>query len=174
MLIIIIGVLKSDISFDCLTVWYETNIVEYSYDENADALVWDFLWDSYFVDYGSRDISFINDGQIDSTIELSIDGEFENINIQLYVENELYQEIPITVRVENYEKLYYSSKENEFEISKILTNGTKQSLFTLNNIDFSKDNVLRIPPNKSCKISLDSETDILSAKLTVFIYHYAV
>lgn len=169
-----LGVLISQIDIDCLTVWYEINIVEYSYDENADALVWDFPWDSYFVDYGNRDISFINDGQIDSTIELSIDGEFENINIQLYIENELYQEIPITVRVENYEKLYYSSKENEFEISKILTNGTKQSLFTLDNIDFSKDNVLRIPPNKSCKISLDSENDILSAKLTVFIYHYAV
>ena len=169
-----LGVLVSQIQFDCLTVWYEVKSIDYSYDESSNALIWDFPWDSYFVDYGNRNIEFINDGQIDSIIELEVDGEFENINLQLYVENELYQEIPITVRIEQYEKLFYSSKENEFEISKILTDGTKQSLFTLDNIDFSKDNVMRIPPNKSCKIVLDSTVDIESAKLKIYIYHLVV
>lgn len=168
------NILVSQISFDCLTLWYETNIVKYEMDDEEDAIVWDFQWDSYFVDYGSRDIEFLNDGQVDSSIELVVDGEFEDITIQLYIENELYQEVPIDVRVENYEKLYYSSKENEFEISKILTNGTKESLFTLNYINFSNDNVIRVPANKSCKISLDSQTDIMSAKLTIFIYYLAV
>lgn len=168
------NVLISQVSFDCLTLWYETKIVEYEMDEEENALVWDFMWDSYFVDYGSRDIEFLNQGQVDSAIELTIDGEFEDLTIQLYLENDLYQEVPINVRVENYEKLFYSSKENEFEISKILTDGTKESLFTLDYIDFSKDNVIRVPANKSCKISLDSETDIASAKLTIFIYYLAV
>lgn len=168
------NVLISQISFDCLTLWYETKIVEYEMEEDENGLVWDFMWDSYFVDYGSRDIEFLNQGQVDSAIELTVDGEFENIELQLYLENELYQEVPINVRVENYEKLFYSSKENEFEISKILTDGTKESLFTLNHINFSKDNVIRVPANKSCKISLDSETDITSAKLTIFIYYLAV
>ena len=169
-----LGVLASQVSFDCLTLWYETNTVNYSYDDSENALIWDFVWDSYFVDYGNRDIEFLNEGQTDSAIELEIDGEFEDLNIQLYIENELYQEIPINVRVENFEKLFYSSKENEFEISKILSDGTKQSLFTLDNIDFSKDNVIRIPNNKSCKITLDSETDITSAKLLVYIYYLTV
>ena len=169
-----LGVLVSQVSFDCLTLWYENNIIEYSYDSNADALVWDFIWDSYFVDYGDRDIEFLNNGQSDATIELEVDGEFEDLNIQLYIENELYQEIPINVRVENFEKLFYSSKENEFEISKILSDGTKQSLFTLDNIDFSKDNVIRIPTNKSCKMTLDSETDISSAKLSIYVYYLTI
>lgn len=169
-----LGVLVSQIQFDCLTVWYELKSIDYSYDDSTNALIWDFPWDSYFVDYGNRNIEFINDGQIDSVIELEVDGEFENMNLQLYVENELYQEIPITIRVEQYEKLFYSSKENEFEISKILTDGTKQNLFTLDNIDFSKDNVMRIPPNKSCKIVLDSTVDIESAKLKIYIYHLVV
>ena len=169
-----LSVLASQVSFDCLTLWYENNIIEYSYDSNADALVWDFIWDSYFVDYGNRDIEFLNSGQSDATIELEVDGEFEDLNMQLYIENELYQEIPINVRVENFEKLFYSSKENEFEISKILSDGTKQSLFTLNNIDFSKDNVIRIPTNKSCKIILDSETDISSAKLSMYVYYLTI
>lgn len=169
-----LNVLVSQVSFDCLTLWYETNIIEYSFDENENALVWDFIWDSYFVDYGNREIELINEGQTDSSIELTIDGEFEDLTIQVYLENELFQEVPINVRVENYEKLFYSSKENEFEISKTLTDGTKQSLFSLDYIDFSKDNVIRIPSRKSCKISLNSETDITSAKLTIYIYYLTV
>ena len=105
---------------------------------------------------------------------MTVDGEFENIKIQLYIDNDLYQEIPITIRVEEHEKLFYSSKENEFAIYKIKTDGTKQDLFTLDNISPENDNVLRIPPNKSTKITLESETDITSAKISIYTYYLAV
>lgn len=169
-----LGVLISQINIDCLTLWYDPKTVEYTLDMNENALVWDFKWDSYFVDYGNRDIEFVNDSQVDSSIELEVDGEFENLKIQLYLENELYQEIPINIRIENFEKIFYSSKENEFEISKILSDGTRQSIFSLDYIDFDKDNVMRIPPNKSCKISIESDTEIASAKLVIYAYYLSI
>ena len=59
--------------------------------------------------------------------------------------------------IAEYEKLLYGTKENEFYINRQNTDGTLTSLFSLDVIDFSNDNVIRLPINKSCELRLKAE-----------------
>ena len=54
------GVLVSQVNFDCLTLWYENIIIEELTDDSEDAMVWDFKWDPYFVEYSNREVDLVN------------------------------------------------------------------------------------------------------------------
>ena len=94
--------------------------------------------------------------------------------ISLYVEGELYQSVSINTLIDNYEKLIYSSKENEFEITKVLADGSTEDLFRLDTIDFENDNVIRIPKNMNCEIRLSADTNIDNAIVTIYSYYISV
>lgn len=168
------GIISEKIEFDCLSLWYEALQARYAVEVEDDDLVWDFKWNSRWIDFHLRRLDYINEGHTDASIELTINGEVVNPKIELYVDGELYQEIPITARIEKYEKFIYSSKENEFEISKVLKDGTKQDLFQLDNIEFSKDNVIRIPPKINTEIRISADTDITNARINVYTYYFVV
>lgn len=162
------GIIKEAITFDCLSLWYEENTIEYTIEPMEDEMRWDFYWDSYFNDSNSTNIEYANKGQVEAPIQLEIDGTVSNPKIQLFVEGTLYQTVSINTNILEYEKLIYNSRENQFEISKIKADGTKEKLFKLDVIDFvNEDIVLRIPKNKSCEIRLSADNTISSAKLTI-------
>ena len=167
------GILKETITFDLLSLWYEENQTTYVMEVEEDSLIWDFEWDSVFIEFNNRSIDFINSGHIEASIDLTINGEIENPKVELYVDKIKVQEVAVQTRIEDGEKFHYSSREGKFEIAKI-TDSEIVNLYDLDNINFANDNVIRIPINKSCSIKIEADTDIESAILKIYTYYYAV
>ena len=168
------GVLSENITFDCLSLWYEETTAVYTIEAQSDEIRWDFSWDSKFADYDTRNLQYINKGHVEAPIMVEISGHVVNPNIELYVEGELYQTVSFNVDIAEYEKLLYGTKENDFYISRQKTDGTIESLFNLDVIDFKNDNVIRLPKNKSCEIRLKADNEILNAKVTILEFYKAV
>lgn len=168
------GIFSETVTFDCLSLWYEENTVIYTITPQEDEIRWDFKWDSKFSDYDSRYLQYINKGHTDAPILVQMDGHLVNPRIELYVDGELYQSVKITVEIQEYEKLLYGTKENDFYIMKQNTDGTITSLFDLDHIDFENDNVIRIPVNRSCELRLTADNEVLNAQVTVLPQYKAV
>lgn len=168
------GIISEPIVFDCLTLWYEENRAIYNTNSEENEIKWDFIWDSKFVDYSIRKLQYVNNGHVEAPILIEIEGPVLNPKIELYVEGELYQTVTFTVNIAEYEKLLYGTKENEFYINRQNTDGTLTSLFSLDVIDFSNDNVIRLPINKSCELRLKAENEILNAQITILVYYKIV
>lgn len=168
------GVLSESITFDCLSLWYEETTAVYTIEAQSDEIRWDFSWDSKFADYDTRNLQYINKGHVEAPIMVEISGHVLNPKIELYVEGELYQTVSFNVDIAEYEKLLYGTKENDFYISRQKTDGTIESLFNLDVIDFENDNVIRLPKNKSCEIRLKADNEILNAKVTILEFYKAV
>ena len=165
------GYLISSMSLS-LFFWYERSNFIIEDDDNI--CRWDFYFDSYFAQYSSRDLEYINNGDLDGSIDLIIYGEVTNPKISLYIEGELFQEIEINTQLMENERLYYSSKSDDFYIKKRNSDGTYTDLFDLNVITFENDNVLRIPPGKQCRITLTAVDLIAKADLNVYSYYVSM
>ncbi len=92
----------------------------------------------------------------------------------MYVEGQLYQELPFKVEIEGYEKLLYGTKEGNFYLNKQKTDGTLESLFNLDVLNPKYNEVVRLPKNKSCELRLTADNEILNAKVTIFAYYKAI
>lgn len=112
-------------------------------------------------------MQYINRGHVEAPIEIAVEGPVANLKIQLFAEGELAQEVHINTEIAEYEKILYGTKENEFYINKQNTDGTLESLFSLDVLKFEEDVVVRIPKNKSCELKLVAENEILSAEVTI-------
>ena len=168
------GLISESIVFDCLSLWYEENIVIYTIQPETGEIRWDFRWDSRFIDYDTRSLSYINKGHVEAPVLIEMSGHLVNPKIELYIEGELYQTVAFNVEIAEYEKLLYGTKENEFYINRQKTDGTIESLFSLDVIDFENDNVIRLPLNKSCEIRLKADNEVLNAQVTILAYYKAV
>lgn len=168
------GIIKETITFDCLSLWYEENTFIHTIQPKVNEIRWDFKWDSKFIDYSTRSIQFINNGHVESPILVEIDGHVLNPKIELYVEGELYQELPFTVEIEEYEKLLYGTQEGNFYLNRQKTDGTLESLFNLDVLNPKNNEVIRLPKNKSCELRLTADNEILNAKVTIFAYYKAI
>ena len=168
------NILTCPISMNATSLWYEENTFIHKIELSNDEIRWDFRWDSKFSDYNSRSLTYINKGHIEAPAVIEMDGYLENPKIELYVEGQLFQTILFNIVIQEYEKLLYDSRENQFFIGKQNTDGTKSNLFNLDVIDFKNDNVLRIPKNKSCEIILTADNEVLKAQLTIFPQYKAV
>ena len=168
------GIISETVIFDCLSLWYEENTITYTVEPLENEIRWDFEWDSKFSDYDSRNLQYINKGHVEAPIYVEIDGQVVNPKLELYVEGELYQSVEITTTFAQYEKLIYDSRENQFSILKEKTDGTTESLFSLDYINFENDNVIRIPKNRSCEIRLTADNEVLNARLTIYPRYKAV
>lgn len=168
------GLISESIVFDCLSLWYEENIVIYTIQPETGEIRWDFRWDSRFTDYDSRNLTYINKGHVEAPVLIEMSGHLVNPKIELYIEGELHQTVAFNVEIAEYEKLLYGTKENEFYINRQKTNGTIESLFSLDVIDFENDNVIRLPLNKSCEIRLKADNEVLNAQVTILAYYKAV
>lgn len=168
------GIFSETVTFDCLSLWYEENTVIYSITPQTNEIRWDFMWDSRFTDYDTRNLQYINQGHTDAPILVEMDGHLVNPEIELYVDGELYQSVEINVEIQEYEKLLYGTKENDFYIRKQKTDGTTTDLFDLDHIKFENDNVIRLPVNRSCELRLTAQNEVLNAQVTILPQYKSV
>ena len=170
------GVLSEPVVFDCLSLWYEENTVEYIIEPQENEIRWDFYWDSYFASYDSQSIEYKNTGHVEAPILIEIEGSVSNPIIEVYVEGKLYQKLTLNVEIDEFEKLLYSSKENDFYINKENADGTIESLFNQDVlINFQEENeVIRIPKNYDCEIKLSADDAIQKAKLTILPQYFTI
>lgn len=168
------GIISESVVFNCLSLWYSSTIAYYTMQAGENEIRWDFTWDSRFSNYSVRSLNYVNDGHVDAPIEVEIDGSVTNPKIELYVEGELWQEVPFTITLSAYEKLLYGTKEDDFYLLKEQVDGTKVNIFNLTVVDIDNDNVLRIPKGKSCELRLTAETDITKATVTIYTYYKAI
>lgn len=168
------GILSETITFDCLSLWYEEKNVEYKINPLENEIRWNFYWNSVFNGNSSSSIPFKNEGHSEAPIRIEIDGLVENPTIQLLIGEDVYQNVKIKTTINNYEKLIYDSRVNNFEISKINTDGSKEDLAKLDIIDFENDNVIRIPKNKNTEIAITADGSIYNAKLTIYPQYKAI
>ena len=169
-------IISEPIVFDCLSLWYEENTTIYRIEPVNDEIRWDFRWDSRFTDYNTRNLQFINKGHVEAPILIEFDGKVTNPKIELYVEGRLYQSLKFNTTIEEYEKLLYSTRRNEFYIKKQNTDGTFENLYNLDVLeDFANINeIIRIPTNKSCELRLTADNNVLNAKITIWVYYKVV
>ena len=160
--------LACPIKFASKSLWYEQNETIFKIKPQINETRWNFNWNTVFNDNSSQSINYENKSHTDAPITLEIDGPVSNPNFEIYVNGELIQEVKIKVNILKYEKLIYNSKENEFSITKIKTDGTKESLFNLDIIDFKNNNVICIPQNKICELRIRADNTIENAKLTIY------
>lgn len=168
------GIISEGVTFACLSLWYSSTIAYYTMQGGDNEMRWNFTWDPRFSNYSVRSLTYINDGHVDAPIELEIDSNVQNPKLQLYVEGQLWQEIPFTITIGNYEKLLYGTKEDNFYLLKEEADGTKVNIFNLNVVDLEKDNVLRIPKGKSCELRILADNDISKATITIYTYYKAI
>ncbi len=168
------GIFSETVTFDCLSLWYEENTVIYSITPQTNEIRWDFMWDSRFTDYDTRNLQYINQGHTDAPILVQMDGHLVNPKIELYIDGELYQSVGIKVEIQEYEKLLYGTKEHDFYLMKQKTDGTLESLFGTDYIDPANDNVIRIPKNRSCELRLTADNEVLNAQVTVLPQYKSV
>lgn len=168
------GIISETITFECLGLWYEENTIEYTINPIENEIRWNFIWDTTFNDNNNQNLIYQNMGHVPAPITLEMNGAVSNPIIEIYINDALYQELRIKTTIAEYEKLIYNSKENEFAIKKIKTDGTEEELFDLDIIDFENDNVIRIPKNKTCEIRLKADNTIENAKLTIFPQYKSV
>ena len=112
------GIFSEAVVFDCLSLWYEENTVIYTITPQENEIRWDFTWDSRFIDYDTRKLVYINNGHTEAPIEIAMEGHLVNPKIELYVEGQLYQTVEVTVEIQEYEKILYDTRENNFYIKK--------------------------------------------------------
>ena len=165
-------ILSETVTFDCLSLWYEEQNIEYKIETATDEIRWDFYWNSRFNDSNSSSIDYSNKGHVEAPILLEIDGAIANPKIQLYVEGKLVQTVSINKTIQQYEKLVYDSRANQFEITLVKTDGTKENLYKPDML--VNDNVIRIPKNLSCEIRFFADNTITSANLTIFPQYKSV
>lgn len=168
------GVLSCPIDLDCKSLWYEERTSVYTIEPTADEVRWDFKWDSKFISHDSASEDIVNEGHVEAPIEVEIDGHVLNPSVELYVDGELVQTVDFNVEIQQYEKLLYGTKENGFHVQKQNTDGTVENLYMYEDnsvLNFNNDNVIRLPKNRSCKIRLNAETDIESAKITIYSFY---
>lgn len=165
------GFISEPITFEQKSLWYEEKTTIYDTKAKDNEVRWDFKWDSKWVNYDVRRLSYINKGHVEAPVLIEIDGHIINPKISLYVEGKLLQEVEINADIKEYEKLLYGSKDDEFYINKQNTDGTLTSLFSLDNIVFENDNVIKIPVNRSCELVLTSDNGIQNAKVQILEFY---
>lgn len=168
------GILKSNVSFECLSLWYEENKTIYSTSAKEDEIRWDFKWDSRFVDYNNRTLQYINNGHVPAPVLIRIKGPVTNPTLTLKVEGQVYQDITFNITLQEYETFEYCTLENSFYIRKENTDGTYTNLFDLDYIVPANNNVIKIPQNKSCELIMSADGEILNAEVSVYAYYKIV
>lgn len=169
------GILSAPIIFNSLSLWYEKLQAIYKIEPVENEIRWDFIWDSRFTDYNNRSLTYINQGHIESPVEIEISGVVIKPKIELLIDGEVFQTINFNIQINEFEKLLYSSKEDDFYIKKQATDGELIDLYNRSVVNFiDEDIVLRIPRKKSCEIRLSAESDITNAKVTIYTFYKIV
>lgn len=139
------GVISENITFDCLSLWYEQNEIIFKVETYEDEMRYSYKWNSRYINYNSRAIQFDNKGHIEAPFKAEIDGYVKNPAITILIDKEEYVSIKVPITINEYEKLLYSSRAGEIYIQKQNSDGTKENLWKKAYIDITKQNILKLP-----------------------------
>ncbi len=139
------GMLVTPVTFDCLSLWYEKNEIIYTITKKEREIRWNFRWASRFTSYSSRNIVFNNKGHVEAPISVEMEGYLINPCISVYVNSKEKYSLKIPLTLQEFEKLLYSTSDNNLYLYKQNTDGTLTSLFTNDYIDISKNNIFKLP-----------------------------
>lgn len=169
------NILTCPITMNCKSLWYQEKTIIHELNPSEDNVMrWDFKWNSKFADYDSSSLPLMNEGHVQAPIVIELFGRIVNPRFELWVEGVKYQTVPINVTIEEFEKLLYGTKEDDFYIRKQKADGTFEDLFKNEVISIENDNVIRIPKKKSCELKIIADTEVQKAKITMFVYYIAV
>ena len=147
------GIISESVSFDCLSLWYQPTPITVS------------------IDPSDSNINLIkNTGHVPAPVEITLVALQEVVNpkIDLYIDDELYQSVPIKLTMKVNEKLLYGTKDNDFHVNLEHTDGTLENLFSLANLTFNNDNVIRLPTNKTSKLKISSEKGFFNQNILAY------
>lgn len=165
------GLISETIVFDCLSLWYEQNETVYTISKQTNEIRWDFKWDSKFTSYNNRTILFENMGHTEAPFLLEIDGYLINPTISIFVNGKEVNKLLLNTTIAEYEKLFYSTKDNDLYIVKQNVDGTRENLFNI--LDINNNNFFKMPKGVS-EIRISADNEIISAKLTIYVEYKVV
>lgn len=168
------GVLIVPATFNAKSLWYEAREIVYTINDSVsdDELRWDFSWDAVFTSYNSRNMDFENKGHEEAPFKLELDGEIVNPSIAIIEDGEETKKLDLDgLTIQEGEKLVYNTKDTEQEIYKKTTSNTKVNLFNFLNPNFI--NFFKLRKGLST-IRLESDGEITSGKLTIYVQYKAV
>lgn len=170
------NVLSCPISLNCKSLWYKKKKMIKKVEASENEMRWDFEWDAFFMDYYSRSVEIINDGHVESPIEILIEGPVLNPKIELFVEGETFQTVTLNTNIKENELLLYGTGFNNFYITKQNENGENEDLRNLDVlVNFEEeDEVIRLPRNQNCQIRLTADNDIIYAEVSIFIFYKTI
>lgn len=165
------GVLRVNATFDCKSLWYEKNEIVYNLSSSENEIRWDFVWDSSFSDYTTRNIIFENKGHTEAPFKLELFGEIINPVLSICEDGKEVKQLDLTgLTIEEGETLIYNTKDTEQKII-LKTEAEERNLFSFLNPNFI--NFYKLKKGVST-IKLSAENEINSGKLTIYVQYKAV
>lgn len=165
------GLLRTPITFNCKSLWYEPQEVVYSIDLTTNELRWDFKWNPIFSAYDNRNIVFENIGHTEAPFKLELDGEVVDPIITIIEDDDETKQLDLTgLTISSGEKFIYNTKDTEQAIYK-KSSGTETNLFSFLNPNFI--NFFKLRKGVST-IRLEADGEITSGKLTIYVQYKAV
>lgn len=165
------NVLPCPVIMNCKSLWYEQKNIVLSVGENEGEIRWDFVWDSKFADYSTRNLIFENKGHTEAPIKLEIEGYVNNPSIFIYKDKELIGSLELPVEIQANEKLVYSTRDTDLYLIKKDANGNETNLFDVLNPNFI--NFMKLSKGVN-QIKLAADEDITKAKITIYVEYKAV
>ena len=168
------GVLTEPIVIDFTSLWYKTEYTEYEIGSQENEIRWDFIWDSRFLSNNSNVIDFNNEGHAPARLIIELEGYVVNPSFKIEQNGKELFDVTINTTIEIGEKLIFSSLENDFYIKKVnMLTAEETNLYTLDNINFDKDYILKLPVGYST-LSIITEDILNEAKINIYSYYKAV
>jgi hypothetical protein len=169
----LIGIITEPIVFECKGLWYEENQTIFKIEPEDDEIRWDFYWDSRFNSYNNRSIAFNNQGHTEAPFTVEIEGKVINPIISIYVNDKLIDVLNVNITIEQYEKLLYSTIENDLYLHKQEVDGSLTNIFNFPYVNINNNNIFKLPKGVS-EIRITAENDVLNAKLNIYPQYKAV
>lgn len=165
------NVIIAPVTFDCISLWYEQNETVYDMTKSTREMRWDFRWDSKFKSYNRRSIVFENKGHVEAPIKVELIGYLINPVIAVYVDNKEYASLSFNMTLEEYEKILYCTKDSDIYLYKENQDGSRVNL--IEELDLNNNNFFKLPKGVS-EIRISGDSEVMRAKLTVFVEYKAV
>ena len=164
------NILLSNISFYCTTNWYKQKNIIYTIEENANVFGFpiDFI-NMRFGNGSSNKLLIENDGFEEAPLLIEIEGPIVNPRIELIENKEIINGLYIPIEIEEFEKIEYSTKDNDLFIRKINKDGSTENLFNLLDIN-SISNFFKIPVGVT-NLLISAENNIKYARATVYLQY---
>lgn len=167
------GYLCYTLTLEATSPFYQESQTRFAIEEIPGEKRYKFQWDSYYNDYSDRSIEIAGGNHMDPAFDLEIYGYTHNPKIEVIdTGGNTVNELTFPVTVEEGERLYYSSRDENISVELIKADGSRQELF--NSFSLETDIFFKIPKT-GATIRFTSDTDVANTIiLTAYIFYGVV